>query len=474
MIPVRGYDGRRVGVLGLGRSGLAAARALRAGGAEPVCWDDGEAARGAAVDEGFEIAEFARGEGWQGMETLIVSPGIPHLWPAPHPVVEAAWARGVAVDNDVGLFFRSVATDDWARMDPAPRIVCVTGSNGKSTTTALIGHLLATADKPVQAGGNIGRAVLDLDPPGEGATLVLELSSYQIELARSLGPDVAVFLNLSPDHLDRHGGIGGYLAAKARLFDVGAPERSVICVDGREGRWLANRMRERAADAEPVILVSTEGKAPEAGWAVVAKRGFLSETRKGRQIGSIDLREAPALPGRHNWQNAAAAYAVARASGIGPRQIAEGMRSFPGLPHRMERVAERDGVVFVNDSKATNADAAEKALSAYDRVRWIAGGRAKEGGIAPLAPLFGRIAKAYLIGEAAEGFAAALGATPHEICGTLEAATALAAEEAGAGEVVLLSPACASFDQFESFEARGDAFRALARAVSGETAESGS
>ncbi|MEM1314798.1 MAG: UDP-N-acetylmuramoyl-L-alanine--D-glutamate ligase [Pseudomonadota bacterium] len=465
MIPVRGYDGRKVAVLGLGRSGLAAARALRAGGAEPVCWDDGEGPRAAAEAEGFPLADLTRAEAWEGAVLLCLSPGIAHLYPEPHPAVRRAWEAGVAVDNDVGLFFRSVATEDWADMDPAPRIVCVTGSNGKSTTTALIAHILEAEDRPVQMGGNIGRGVLDLAPPEEGETLVLELSSYQIELARSLGPDIAVFLNLTPDHLDRHGGMGGYFAAKARLFDLGSPERSVIGVDQPEGRYLANRMRESAADAEPVITVA-QGKAPEGrGWSVGFRSGWLAENRKGRQAASIDLREMPALQGAHNHQNACAAYAVARALGLAPRKIEAALRTFPGLPHRMERVAEAAGVLWVNDSKATNADAAEKALLSYDKIRWIAGGVPKAGGIDPLTPLLERVEKTYLIGEAAEAFAGTLGDAPHEIAGDLEAAVARASAEAEAGEVVLLSPACASFDQFPSFEARGDAFRGLARAA---------
>ncbi len=465
MIPARGYDGRRVGVLGLGRSGLTTARALAAGGAHPVCWDDAEAARAAAEAEGFEVADLTRnGRAWDEVAALIVSPGIPHLYPAPHKAVEIAFARGVAVDNDVGLFFRSAATEDWADFDSPPRIVCVTGSNGKSTTTALIAHILDADGRKAQMGGNIGRGALDLDPLEDADIVVLELSSYQIELARALAPDVAVFLNLSPDHLDRHGGIGGYFAAKARLFEMGGPERAVIGVDQPEGRFLANRMREQESGGAPVIAVSA-GKLEGDDWAVTYRKGFLSERRHGRQTASVDLRAAPALQGAHNWQNAACAFAACRALGLAPRRIEAALMSFPGLPHRMERVGEAGGVTFVNDSKATNADAAEKALLTYDRVRWIAGGVPKAGGIAPLAPLFGRVSKAYLIGEAAESFAAELGGRPHEICADLETAATRAAAEAEPGETVLLSPACASFDQFASFEARGDAFRAIARRI---------
>ena len=464
-----GYEGARVGVLGLDRSGLAAVRALAAGGAVPICWDDGEAARDAATAEGFQVADLTRDRAWEaGLAALCVSPGIPALYPAPHPAVEQARARGVPVDNDVGLLFRTLAAADFDDFDEAPRVVCVTGSNGKSTTTALIGHILESAGVPCQIGGNIGRGVLGLDPLHDGDVLVLELSSYQIETARSLAPDVAVFLNLSDDHLDRHGGRGGYFAAKARLFEIGAPERAVIGMDEPEGRALADRLRGRGMEGEsPVVGISARAKLPDHEPSVTARKGFLAERKGGRQTASADLRDMPALKGAHNHQNACAAWAACRALGLAPRQIEAGMRSFPGLPHRMEQVAERDGVAFVNDSKATNADAAEKALLAYDRVRWIAGGVPKAGGIEPLRPLFDRIACAYLIGQAAEDFARTLGDVPHEFCGDLAQAVERAAATACAGETVLLSPACASFDQFPNFEARGDAFRALARKAAG-------
>ncbi len=397
---------------------------------------------------------------------MIVSPGIPHLYPAPHPAVAAAWEAGVAVDNDVGLFFRSFATPEWEEFAKSPKVVCVTGSNGKSTVTALLAHILAKAGRPVQMGGNIGRGVLDLDPAVEGQVTVLELSSYQTELARALQPDIAVFLNLSSDHLDRHGGMGGYFAAKRRLFTQGGPERSVIGVDENEGRFLANVMREVAGTGDPVIEVSGARKLSGPGWSVFSRKGFLSEWRAGRQTASIDLRGMTGLPGAHNHQNACAAYAAARALGLGPRQIEPGLATFAGLRHRCQTIATMGGVRVVNDSKATNADSAAKALGSFGRVRWIAGGRPKAGGIEPLRPFFERVVKAYLIGEAAEEFAATLGDVPHEIVGTLDRAVSAALAEAVEGETVLLAPACASFDQFASFEARGEAFEALVSGMS--------
>ncbi|MEM9813563.1 MAG: UDP-N-acetylmuramoyl-L-alanine--D-glutamate ligase, partial [Pseudomonadota bacterium] len=398
-----------------------------------------------------------------GISALVVSPGVPHLYPAPHPVVVEALRHGVVLDNDVGLFFRSFGTADWDDMDRTPRVVCVTGSNGKSTTTALIHHSLTALGVPTQMGGNIGRGVLDLDPATDGEVVVLELSSYQLELARALAPDIAVFLNLSPDHLDRHGGLGGYFAAKRRLFTEGGPERAIVGVDEPEGRFLAQIMREEAAQGEPVIRLSTTEKLRE-GWSVTARRGHLAEWRRGRQVASFDLRPLPSLPGAHNHQNACAAYAALRSLGHNPGRLEAAFAQFPGLPHRCEVLGRAAGVTWVNDSKATNADAAEKALLAFERVRWIAGGVPKEGGIDRLTPLFGRIAKAYLIGEAAPAFAETLTDVAHEASGTLEAAVRQAAAEAEPGDTILLSPACASFDQFASFEHRGDVFRALATA----------
>ena len=464
MIVVQGFAGRRVGVLGLGRSGLATVAALAAGGAEVCAWDDSPEARARAEAEGIRPVNLTRQGTLDDLATLVVSPGIPSLYPSPHPLIAAACAAGIPVDNDIGLFFRSLGRDDWASMDAPPRVIAVTGSNGKSTTTALIAHVLREAGRPVQMAGNIGTGVLSIEAPGEGAVIVLELSSYQTELARALTPDIAVFTNLSPDHLDRHAGLGGYFAAKRRLFAEGGPDRAVIGVDEAEGRYLATQLAEAPEDMR-VIRVSSGQKLAGRGWSVFARRGFLAEWRGGRQMASIDLREMPGLPGAHNHQNACAAYGALRALGLGPRQIEPGLTSFTGLPHRSQLVAEIGGVRFVNDSKATNSDSAARALQAFPRIRWIAGGLGKEGGIAALAPHLGHVAKAYLIGHSAREFALQMGATEHEICETMDRAVARAAEEAEAGEVVLLAPAAASFDQYPDFEKRGEDFVARVQAL---------
>ncbi|MEM1362343.1 MAG: UDP-N-acetylmuramoyl-L-alanine--D-glutamate ligase [Pseudomonadota bacterium] len=464
VIPVRGVSGSRVAVLGLGRSGLAAAKALAEGGAEPVLWDDSAEARTRAAADGYTVQDLTKPGGFARVALLVVSPGIPHLYPQPNPVIEAAWDSGVPVDNDIGLFFRSLARPEWDRYDVAPRVVAVTGSNGKSTTAALIDHCLTAAGKSSQLAGNIGRGVLDIEPPEDGDVVVLELSSYQTELARALTPDIAVFTNLSPDHLDRHGGLGGYFAAKRRLFAEGGPDRAVIGVDENEGRYLANQLSEGAEDMR-VIRVSVTQKLSSTGWSIFARKGFLAEWRQARQVANIDLREIAGLPGRHNHQNACAAFGALRALGLAPRQIAQGFESFEGLPHRSQTVAMRQGVRFVNDSKATNVDSAAQALQAFPNIRWIAGGLGKEGGIAALGSHLDAVRKAYLIGHSARDFALQLSAVEVEICETMDRAVALAAAEAEDGDTVLLAPAAASFDQYPNFEKRGEAFIAAVEAL---------
>ena len=456
MIPVQGLQGAKVAVLGLGRTGLSAAKSLRAGGAEPVCWDDTPSAREVAEADGFQCTDLAKPGAFDGVARLIVSPGIPHLYPNPNPIVVAAQASGVPVDNDIGLFFQSFATRSWDSFDIGPKVVAITGSNGKSTTSALTHHVLTHAGRPSQLAGNIGRGVLDIEPAQDGSVVVLELSSYQTELARSLTPDVAVFTNLSPDHLDRHGGLGGYFAAKRRLFAEGGPDRAVIGIDEPEGRFLAGQLSEGAAD-DRVIRISVAEKLTGPGWYVFARKGFLSEYRNGKQVASIDLRGVEGLPGAHNHQNACAAYAACRALGLAPKLIGQAFHSFSGLPHRSQLIGSKNGVRFVNDSKATNVDAAVKALAAFSNIRWICGGLEKEGGLERIAEVADSVNKAYVIGREAAEFAMKL-PMEAEVCGTMARAVDQAVLEAGKGDVVLLAPAAASFDQYDNFEQRGEDF----------------
>jgi UDP-N-acetylmuramoylalanine--D-glutamate ligase len=471
VIPVRGFEGKRVAVFGLGRTGLTAARALAAGGAEVVLWDEKEASRKAAEVEGFAVEDLQTAD-WTGFAALMLSPGVPLTHPEPHWTVKKAREAGVEIVGDIELFARTVNAQPEHKR---PKVVVITGTNGKSTTTALIGHICRSAGQDARVGGNIGIGVLDLDDMHGGAVYVLEVSSYQLDLTSSLKPDVAVLLNISPDHLDRHGGMDGYVASKRRvLLNQGKGDTAVIGVDDP---WCQQICTEITAANRRTIVPISSGRA--IGRGVYALQGVLYDGSTERVVEVVDLLRAKALPGRHNWQNAAAAYAACRALGIPPAEVAEGLLSFPGLAHRMEKVGAVGGVTFVNDSKATNADAARQAMATYPRFFWIAGGVPKAGGIDSLADLFPRIAKAYLIGQAAGTFAATLGDTPHEIAGDLATATARAfadARAAGGEQIVLLSPACASFDQFPDFEARGDAFRRLVQdlaepaAVKGATA----
>ncbi len=466
MIPVKGFDGHRVAVLGLGRSGLATASALVAGGAEPICWDDSPEGRTRAAEAGYAIRDLTRDDAFDGISALIVSPGIPHLYPRPNPAIAAAMSAGVPVDNDIGLFFRSRAMSGCHNHDTVARVICVTGSNGKSTTTALIHHILQEAGRPTQMAGNIGRGVLDLEPAEEGEIVVLELSSYQVDLARTLAPDIAVFTNFSPDHLDRHGGLGGYFAAKRCLFAEGGPDRAVVGVDEPEGVYLANRIATDRED-DRLIRISAARELGDWGWSVSARKGVLSEWHRGGQRASIDLRDITGLPGAHNHQNACAAYAATRATGIAPRQIETAFHSFAGLPHRSQTVGEKSGVRYVNDSKATNTDSAARALCAFRNIRWIAGGLGKEDGVAALRPFLSSVRKAYFIGHSGRDFALELGPLNHEICETMEAAIAAAAHDAEEGDTVLLAPAAASFDQYQNFEKRGEHFTSLVASLPG-------
>ena len=439
------FRGRRFAVMGLGRNGLPAARALMAMGAEVVAWDDKAEARAEANDlllRDLRSEDFA-------FDALVLSPGIPHQAPKAHPVAERARAWGVPILSDAELLYRAVR-----QAGSRARFVGITGTNGKSTTTALTAHILTTAGRPAVAGGNLGTAALALELLPDDGCYVLEMSSYMLERLATLRFDAAAMLNLSPDHLDRHGDMVGYMAAKQAVFDrQTAGDLAVVGVDDADSRMLANRLRAKPAR---VVTVSGEGAAD-----VWCDQGMLRDAEGV----ILPMVEAPSLPGSHNAQNAAAAFAITHALGVARADIARGLRSFSALPHRQKLVATIDGIAFVNDSKATNADAAARALGCYDKLVWILGGLAKAGGIEPLVPFFPRVARAVLIGRDAPALAETLTAhrVGYDMAETLDAAVpmAFAAARAAGASVVLLSPACASFDQFTGFEARGDRFAAL-------------
>ena len=461
MIPATGFAGKKVAVFGLGGSGLVSASALLAGGADVVGWDDNAETVAKAAGAGIPTADL-RNIDWSRISALVLAPGVPLTHPVPHWAAGLARAAAVEIIGDIGLFCR-----ERRRHAPDALFVAITGTNGKSTTTALTAHLAKTAGYDAQLGGNIGTAILSLDPPARGRVHVIEVSSYQADLAPSLDPSVGILINVSEDHLDRHGTLANYAAVKERVVaGVQDGGTAVVGVDDNWCQAAADRI-ERAGKG--VVRVSVrrplaDGITVEAGRIMQVAGGTATEIALIGGIGS--------LRGVHNAQNAACATAAALALGLLPEQIQKGLRSFPGLAHRMEEVGRKGKVLFVNDSKATNADSSAQALACFSDIFWIAGGKPKTGGLSSLAGFFPRIRKAYLVGEAAAGFAAELeGKVPHVVVGTLERAVALAARDAEAADaaepVVLLSPACASFDQYRNFEVRGDAFRTLVLALPG-------
>ncbi|NVJ97391.1 MAG: UDP-N-acetylmuramoyl-L-alanine--D-glutamate ligase [Alphaproteobacteria bacterium] len=453
MIKAPAYNGKTVGVFGLARTGVAAVEALDASGATVWGWDDSIERRDQVGRNARDLyrADFSK------LSALMLAPGVPLTHPEPHALVKKAHEAGVPLISDFDVF-------EAARESlPAHKVVAITGTNGKSTTTALIGHMVESCGLPVAVGGNIGRGILSLDPLQEGGVYVFEMSSFQLDLTRDLKADIAILLNLSPDHLDRHGDMAGYTAAKKRLFNMQADgAMTIIGLDDSGCRALQASLHVEA--------VGIGGMQAVPG-GVYAADGWLIDDLDGAAEKIGELRALPTLRGEHNWQNAAAAYAAGRALGLAPNAIWAAFMSFPGLAHRQELVAEIGGVKFVNDSKATNVDAATRALGAFRNIHWIVGGRPKDKSFAALLAYSDRVQRAYLMGEAAD-------ALSHDFSGAIEYldvrdmdhAVNAAAAAAEPGDVVLLSPACTAFDQFRDFEARGEAFKAaVANLTIGDT-----
>ncbi len=460
MIDTFPFAGYPIAVMGLGVSGLMTARALHVSGAEVAAWDDDEARRAAAAEVEVPLVNLYDCD-WTQHTTLVLSPGIPHQHPAPHPVAKLALDAGCEIICDVEILARTMRDASY---------IGITGTNGKSTTTALLGHIMEMAGREIAVGANLGEPALALPGFDEGGTYILEMSSFQLERIFAVTFDVAILLNITPDHLDRHGGLDGYIAAKKIIFHRQTdPRAAIIGIDDEAGRAIHAELA--AAGEQRVVPISCQ-RPIEGG--VYAVDGTLYDDLDGQRVPALQLDDLYTLPGVHNWQNVAAAYAAARVSGLAGAVCATAMQTFPGLAHRQELIAIIDGVSYINDSKATNADAVAKALACYDHVYWIAGGRAKAGGIDSLAPWFERIAHAFLIGEAADDFARTIkGKVDATASKTLQAAVGQAhamatGKDAKDNAVVLLSPACASFDQFANFEERGEAFRQLVEALPGE------
>ena len=454
MIPVAAFSGKTVAVMGLGKSGLSAAEALAAGGAQVLAWDDSADRRNTAAQSGVTLTDIYQ-EDWGDVETLVLSPGIPDFFPLPHPIAEKARDNGCEIICDVDLL---------ARSNSEAQFVGITGSNGKSTTTALIGHMLSHAGLEAAVGGNIGEPVMRLDALGGNGAYVLELSSYQLERVPRLQLNVAILLNISPDHLDRHGGMSGYVAAKKSIFErIVCGGKAIIGMDDQVCRGISlELMVNSALSIQNIIPISANSRAPG---GVFIDGTILVDDLENRQTPIADLAKIQSLPGRHNWQNSAAAYASARIAGIQEAVIAEALSTFSGLPHRQEIVRVIGNIRFINDSKATNSEATAKALASYENIFWIVGGQFKEKSVDILAGALSTVRHAYLIGDSQDLLAEGLdGKVPLTRSGDIETAVHQASKAARAyGEPaeVLLSPACASFDQFTSFESRGAVFRDL-------------
>lgn len=462
MIPVTVFKDKAIAIFGLGLSGIAAALALRAGGAEVAAWDDAEAARKQAHEAGIRMVDLATAD-WSAFTALVLAPGVPLTHPEPHWTVSKAKEAGIEIIGDTELFFR-----ERGAQGSKARVIAITGTNGKSTTAALTAHVLKQAGVPTSLGGNIGTAVLDLEPLNDERVYVIEFSSYQIDLTPGLKANAAALLNITPDHLDRHGSLANYASVKARIFsglDEGGV--AVIGVDDEHCRKIADGL------SAPFSVCRVSVEVPLADGIYFAD-GSLVEARDGKTQQSVTITGVSSLRGLHNAQNAATTFALALSLGLEADVIAEGFKTFPGLEHRMQEVGRLGRVLFINDSKGTNADAAAHALASFNDIHWIAGGLAKSGGVEGLEGFFSRITRAYLIGEAAEDFALTLeGKVDTVLCGTLDKAVAKAAQDAAQSNApepaVLLSPACASFDQYPSFMARGDAFCEAVARVAGVT-----
>ncbi len=454
MITLRNYQGKKVGIVGLAKSGIATVASLIASECDVYVWDDSEEKRQAFWHSSASVKTHMNDPQtwpWNKFHALVLSPGVPLTHPEPHYTVKMARDAGVRVVGDIELFCEAQHNTQK---------IAITGTNGKSTTTSLIAHILQSVGRKVAAGGNLGTPVLALPPLASDGCYVLELSSYQLDLVQAAHFNISLLLNMTPDHIDRHGSMERYVTAKSHIFDrQNRYDFALIGIDDDYSRSVYAELKQKSK----AQLIAISRLNPLKQGVFVDKEGILHDKIDPANPAAIKLYDIINLTGRHNWQNAAFAYAACKAYGLTTRDIEKGLRSYPGLRHRLQIVATIHGVRFINDSKATNADATSHALTPFSHVYWIAGGKPKEGGIESLAPYFESINHAFLIGEAERAFAKTLeGRVPYTICGSLANAFDAAAKKAFVDRrqnaVVLLSPACASFDQWKNFEERGDAF----------------
>ncbi len=442
MITASAYKDKSVGVFGLARTGVVAAKALAASGAEVFAWDDNSERQKQVGDLAVDLYEFD----FENLDELLLAPGVPLTHPKPHALVKKANETAIKLISDFDVF-------EAARAElPAHKVVAITGTNGKSTTTTLIAHMIAECGLPVAVGGNIGTGVLALDPLPEGGVYVFEMSSFQLDLTKAFNADIAVLLNITPDHLDRHGDMAGYVAAKKCLFDMQTSGDAVISIDDEASAMIADSIAN-------VVRLSVEATAD----CQVKEATLYFNGQKIANVGNF-----PHLQGVHNQQNAACAYAVGTLLGLSSSEILNSFESFSGLEHRQELVASIAGVSYINDSKATNSDAAIRALSSFNNIHWIACGKAKETSFSHMQTAMQQVNHAYFAGEVAPLMADGLsGAVTFSTYDTMIAALKAAHNNAVAGDVILLSPACTAFDEYANFEERGTAFKDFVLALDG-------
>ena len=450
---------RTIAILGLGLTGRSIVNYLKKSENELICWDDDPSKRNQFKNKNVRILDLCDPKYWINIDLLLISPGIPYLYPRLHPAVINALENSVRIDNDIGLYFENFK-------NKKTKFICVTGSNGKSTTAALINHILSQLSNNSQLGGNFGRPVLEFENDYSDNFKVLELSSFQIEIANFLSPDIAIFLNFSKDHLDRHGGIGGYFNSKAGLFYKGMPKFSIINIDQPEGKYLANFLEYDSRFKTKVIHFSSTGIIMKSKWSISLVDNLIIEKKYNKEIFRSNIRNFVNLPGEHNLINACIAYMTCKLLKKEPLKILSKMKNFKGLPHRSAFVRKINNVTFINDSKATNMDSALKSISSFNRIRWIVGGQKKEGDDFNIQPFQKKIKKVYLIGSSSLEFSKLIKGIDYSICINLNKAVQKAFEDSEPGDTILLAPGCASFDQFENFEKRGEKFCELVNGLS--------
>ena len=455
MIFVKNLSEKKIGVLGLGLTGFSIVSSAIHCGATVACWDDDQKKRDEAKKKGYNVVDLNLKNELQSLDFLLISPGVAHLYPSTHEILKSAYRLNIEVDNDIGLFFSHYLSLDYEKFEREPKVIAITGSNGKSTVTALAGHVLSQIFDDVKIGGNIGSPVLEFDEFKSGSIRVIELSSYQIERAQLLNPDVAIFLNFSPDHGSRHGGRGGYFYSKARLMTDSSAEIVILNIDTDEGLFLLSRLRNTQAK---ILAITNRKENLGLNWVISTRKRFLTEWKNGRQIFSFDIRALVENNLMSLEANLISVYAIARSLGVAPKKIFTLFKGFKPLPHRNQLISTIKGVRFINDSKSTNVASAEYALEMYNNIHWIAGGRPKDDNFSGISKKQSNIKKAYLIGEAGNLIQNALNKTESEVFCTLEEAFERVLENIEDEDIVLFSPACASFDQYLNFEVRGQHF----------------